>query len=219
MIIVGMCIVVFTSLFYHLIMKNKENAIEQIRSFSISDKPFSLSSYFDRIEKLNISLLEESENRETEPITLWLGNDGLRLNEDGTTEWIRQEPEHIQKNELCHRHGACGTFHPIEWVKDRNGNWILDPSGKYQAQNFDVKISTTNKESILEVVERKIKEIENDLKENKFANDPQAFLILMNFYRLRDNLRAMEIDEMKRQIQSTCCRSIGRYSDGTIAGL
>lgn len=55
-------------------------------------KPFSPSEYLERFEKLNLEILEEREKQSTEyePI-LWIGSKGLKLNKDGTTEWIKRE--------------------------------------------------------------------------------------------------------------------------------
>lgn len=53
---------------------------------------FSLSEYFDRIEKAHLSILEEIAPID-KSITLWWGFDGLRLNEDGTLEWVNRKPK------------------------------------------------------------------------------------------------------------------------------
>lgn len=138
MIIVIICIVVFTSLFYHLIVKHKENAIEQMRSFSISEEPFSLSSYFDRIEKLHIQLLEESKNREPYQITLRFGVDVLRLNEDGTTEWIRNDPEPIKQIESLHEAGSGGAVCSTGFGMEIDSGYISEFSQleRFRAQPF-----------------------------------------------------------------------------------
>lgn len=48
---------------------------------------FSVSDYLARTEKAYLQILEEQEPFEYE-IVLWWGLDGIRLNKDGTTEWI-----------------------------------------------------------------------------------------------------------------------------------
>lgn len=57
-------------------------------------EPFSLPAYFDRMEQASLDILEKQEPID-QTIILWWGLDGLRLNEDGTIEWIsrkRQKP-------------------------------------------------------------------------------------------------------------------------------
>lgn len=53
-------------------------------------KPFSVTEYLDRMERESLKL---AGRRERYVIVLWWGHDGLRLNEDGTTEWISRKPE------------------------------------------------------------------------------------------------------------------------------
>lgn len=53
-------------------------------------KPFSATEYLDRIERESLKL---AERREQYAIVLWWGYDGLRLNEDGTAEWISRRKE------------------------------------------------------------------------------------------------------------------------------
>lgn len=56
-------------------------------------KPFSVSEYLDRMEKLHIDLHRKREAEKREPVVLWWGEDGMRINEDGTTEWISRRPK------------------------------------------------------------------------------------------------------------------------------
>lgn len=51
-------------------------------------KPFSIPDYLSRRERTILDLMERREKEEPYIITLWLGLDGLQLNEDGSTEWI-----------------------------------------------------------------------------------------------------------------------------------
>lgn len=53
---------------------------------------FSISEYLSRIERAHLDILEGLEPV-SKAITLWLGLDCLRLNEDGTMEWVsRKKP-------------------------------------------------------------------------------------------------------------------------------
>lgn len=75
-----------------VVIKNKkEKKIEQKQFTYISN--FSVSEYFGRIEQENIQILMERESRPPYQIVLWAGLDGLRLNNDGTSEWIRKDME------------------------------------------------------------------------------------------------------------------------------
>lgn len=64
----------------------------------IDAEPFVVSEYFARIEKASLEILESRKPVE-QIVILWWGLDGLRLNEDGTVEWIsRKKPSPVQRN-------------------------------------------------------------------------------------------------------------------------
>ena len=67
-------------------------------------EPFIVSEYYDRIEKAALDILEYQESVD-QTIVLWWGLDGLRLNEDGTLEWVsRKKSKPVQENmfyQLC----------------------------------------------------------------------------------------------------------------------
>lgn len=50
---------------------------------------FFAAEYLARIEEVVLNILENTEPID-KTITLWWGLDGLRLNEDGTTEWVNR---------------------------------------------------------------------------------------------------------------------------------
>lgn len=63
-------------------------------------EPFIVSEYYDRMEKAALDILEHQEAVE-QTIILWWGLDGLRLNEDGTLEWVsRRKPRPVDTGEL-----------------------------------------------------------------------------------------------------------------------
>lgn len=65
---------------------------------SMIDEPFSVSSYYARIEKTSLDILDAKKPVD-QIIILWWGLDGLRLNEDGELEWIsRKKPEPVNQN-------------------------------------------------------------------------------------------------------------------------
>lgn len=59
---------------------------------------FIVSEYFSRMEQAALKILE-SQKPVDQTIILWLGLDGLRMNKDGTTEWInRKKPKPTLSN-------------------------------------------------------------------------------------------------------------------------
>lgn len=60
-------------------------------------KPFSVSEYYDRIEKVSLDIASQNKKNEDYKLTLWILSDGLQLNEDGTTQWIKCEQEEENK--------------------------------------------------------------------------------------------------------------------------
>lgn len=85
--------VIISCFFYAFTEDEKEIATHcQIKQ---EDK-FFVSEYFERTEKIYNDILKEKEKQaESEEyiIVLWWGFDGLRLNKDGSSEWIRKEEE------------------------------------------------------------------------------------------------------------------------------
>lgn len=74
------------------------NLFRQSSSQNNDAKPFVVSEYLTRIEKASIEILESRKPIE-QIVILWWGLDGLRLNEDGTVEWIsRKKPSPVQRN-------------------------------------------------------------------------------------------------------------------------
>lgn len=70
---------------------------------------FSVSEYFDRIEKASIEILEEIKPVD-HTIVLWWGLDGLRLNEDGTLEWTSRKRQ-TTGNEF---YQPCPSIQPVQ---------------------------------------------------------------------------------------------------------
>lgn len=72
--------------------------ISSFREEKETARPFSVSEHFSRIEKVADDITREYE-REDPCTVLWWGLDGLKLNEDGTMEWIRKYGrQNIQKD-------------------------------------------------------------------------------------------------------------------------
>lgn len=91
--IIGYCIVKFLPKF----IERKINKESDIQKFEI--EPFSVTEYFDRMEQAALEILEKQKQID-QTIILWLGRDGLRLNEDGTTEWISRKKQTTVEQEI-----------------------------------------------------------------------------------------------------------------------
>lgn len=70
------------------------------------EKKWSAESHFDRIAKVSEGIQKEAESQEPYILTLWWGIDGLKLKEDGTTEWIRKAE---RKYEVSGGAGGVGS--------------------------------------------------------------------------------------------------------------
>lgn len=73
---------------------------------------FVVSEYYDRMEKAALDILEHQEPV-NQTIILWLGLNGLRLNEDGELEWIsRKTPNPVNQNVSYHPCQSIQTYNP-----------------------------------------------------------------------------------------------------------
>lgn len=69
---------------------------------------FSVSEYLSRIEQAALDILESMKPID-KTITLWWGLDGLRLNEDGTTEWVSRKKKSVEPVS----YQPCQSIQPI----------------------------------------------------------------------------------------------------------
>lgn len=60
-------------------------------------EPYFVSKYLSRIEAAHLDILE-SKVPTDKTITLWWGLDGLRLNEDGTMEWVSRKKKRTSES-------------------------------------------------------------------------------------------------------------------------
>jgi len=51
---------------------------------------FSVSDYYERMERASIEVQREKAQQKAYKLTLWAGLDGLQMNEDGSTQWIKR---------------------------------------------------------------------------------------------------------------------------------
>lgn len=73
--------------------KQKELYNQQFRPYT-SD--FSVSEYMGRMEAETVKNMQEAQKRPKYQLVLWAGLDGLRLNDDGTAEWIRRKKNKLE---------------------------------------------------------------------------------------------------------------------------
>lgn len=71
--------------------------------------PFSFPAYFDRMEQAALEILENQEPVD-QTIILWWGLDGLRLNEDGTLEWISRKKTKPVNQDISYQ--MCQSIQP-----------------------------------------------------------------------------------------------------------
>lgn len=89
---------------YFVLLKRRKKEKEK----HIKKVEFSVSDYIARRERECLKLLEEREREGPYIITLWLGLDGLRLNTDGTTEWVKRTAKKDTTTEIQNR--GCRTL-------------------------------------------------------------------------------------------------------------
>lgn len=103
-ILVISCLIVFTPYFISRRINRKNDATQ-------SDvDPFIVSAYLDRIEKASLDILEEREAVD-QTITIWWGLDGLRLNEDGTIEWVSRKKSKPVNQDISYQ--MCQSIAPL----------------------------------------------------------------------------------------------------------
>ena len=76
--------------------RDLETAVRARHNYEDRVDPFEASAYLDRLENVYLSIQETAQPVDW-TITLWLGLDGLRIDPDGTTEWIKRSapaPQH-----------------------------------------------------------------------------------------------------------------------------
>lgn len=110
--IIWFCIIGISSLIVvtvYTILRQLEK--KRLESEQNNVKPFCVSEYYSRTEKIALDILERRKPAD-KTITLWWGLDGLRLNEDGTTEWIsRKKPDPIKQRAESGCGGTGGAMH------------------------------------------------------------------------------------------------------------
>ena len=90
------CLALAATLSFPYAIRDKIERRKALRETVV--KKFNVSEYLARTEKENLEILENRKSVD-KTIILWWGFDGLRLNEDGSIEWIsRKKQSPISQN-------------------------------------------------------------------------------------------------------------------------
>lgn len=98
---------------------------------------FSIGEYLERIENVSIRILEE-QKRADQRITLWWGVNGIRLNDDGTIEWVKRTS--IAENSALHKNQTNKTRLKIPPMPRDMFEELVETSGViYKFQRRQIK--------------------------------------------------------------------------------
>lgn len=83
--------IIFTCIFTLILFRKLENKAELTVDEHKNVEPFCVSDYLKRTIELSDKLQHGKEQSDNYRLILWWGIDGLRLNDDGSYEWIKKE--------------------------------------------------------------------------------------------------------------------------------
>lgn len=113
-------------------------------------EPFNVSEYSRRREKFILSL--EEERRAEHTIVLWLGYDGLRLNKDGSWEWIsRKPPEPVSQGVFYQPvQSMAQASHPIDYsmCQQATREQLFGLRMQLEMQNFNAAMQNQMQSSL-----------------------------------------------------------------------
>lgn len=97
-LVIGLPVATIICLLHYLVNGRPFETREPLEAI----EPFVASEYFSRMEKAALDILEAQEPID-QTIILWWGLDGLRLNEDGTLEWVsrKKKPVETTPYQMC----------------------------------------------------------------------------------------------------------------------
>lgn len=133
------------ALIYHVglrIRTQKEQLPEHL-------EPFVISEYYARIEQAALDILEQQEPVD-QTIILWWGLDGLRLNEDGTLEWVsKRKPKPVRVNVFCQPCQSAPAYNPDLLAQTQSKRASIDA---LMAQNVSLQMQAYQAQQTAQVI-------------------------------------------------------------------
>ena len=112
-------------------------------------EPFVVSEYYDRMEKAALDILENQEPVD-QTIILWWGLDGLRLNEDGTMEWVsRKKQKPVQRSEFGQLRQSIQAYNPNLFDQTQSTRASIDA---LMAQNVSLQMQAYQAQQTAQVI-------------------------------------------------------------------
>lgn len=112
-------------------------------------EPFVISEYYARTEQAALDILETQEPVD-QTIILWWGLDGLRLNEDGTMEWVsRRKPKPGQRNEFGQLRQSIPAHNPDLLTQTQSTRASIDA---LMAQNENLRMQALHAQQTMQLM-------------------------------------------------------------------
>ena len=112
-------------------------------------EPFVISEYYARTEQAALDILETQEPVD-QTIILWWGIDGLRLNEDGTMEWVsRRKPKPVQENVFYQLCQSAPAYNPDLLAQTQSTRASIDD---LMAQNESLRMQALQAQQTAQVI-------------------------------------------------------------------
>ena len=112
-------------------------------------EPFVVSEYYDRMEQVALDILENQEPVD-QTIILWCGLDGLRLNEDGTLEWVsRRKTKPVQENVFYQLCQSAPAYNPDLLAQMQNTRSSINA---LMAQNTSLQMQALQAQQTAQVI-------------------------------------------------------------------
>lgn len=112
-------------------------------------EPFIVSEYYDRMEKAALDILE-NQGPVDQTIILWWGMDGLRMNEDGTLEWVsRRKPKPVQEDVFYQPFQSIQAYNPNLFDQTQSTRASIDA---LMAQNVSLQMQAYQAQQTAQVI-------------------------------------------------------------------
>lgn len=133
------------ALIYHVGLRIRTQK-EQLPEHS---EPFVISKYYARTEQAAIDILETQEPVD-QTIILWWGLDGLRLNDDGTLEWVRRKKQKpVQENVFYQPCRSIPAYNSALFAQTQSTRATIDA---LMAQNASLQMQALQAQQTAQVI-------------------------------------------------------------------